>query len=81
MESESSDDESDASSPAIPDEVATSRMRRPVVVPKPPPGPPPEVQPKRIVRPCPVSPPPQSFPLENDQSHAMDRQLDRKSVV
>lgn len=76
MESESSDDdESDASSPAIPDEVATSRMRRPVVVPKPPPGPRPEVQPKRIVRPCPVSPPPQSFPLENDQSHAMDRQL------
>lgn len=75
MESESSDDESDASSPAVDDEVVSSRTRRPVVVPKPPPGPPPEVHPKRVVRPCPVSPPPQSFPLENDQSHAMDRQL------
>ena len=75
MESESSDDESDASSPAVDDEMASPRTLRPVVVPKPPPGPPPEVYPKRVVRPCPVSPPPQSFPLENDQNHAMDRQL------
>lgn len=79
MESESSDEESDESSSVAVDEfeeeVTFSRKRRPVVVPKPPPGPPPEVCPKRVVRPCPVSPPPQSFPLENDQSHVMDRQL------
>ena len=75
MENESSDDESDASPAPGSDEVAPSRTRRPVVVPKPPPGPPPEVRPKRVVRPCPVSPPAHSFPLENDQSHVMDRQL------
>ena len=74
MESESSDEESDEPTPAG-DEVASPRMRRPVVVSKPPVGPPPEVRPKRVVRPCPVSPPPQYFALENDQNHVMDRQL------
>lgn len=75
MESESSDEESEASLIAESDDVGASRMRRAVAVPKPPPGPPPEVRPKRVVRPCPVSPPPQSFSLENGQSHVMDRQL------
>ena len=75
MESESSDEESEASHIAESDDVGASRMRRAVAVPKPPPGPPPEVRPKRVVRPCPVSPPPQSFSLENGQSHVMDRQL------
>lgn len=76
MESDSSDEESDNTSPdAGSDEVAPPRARRPVVVPKPPVGPPLEVRPKRVVRPCPASPPPQSFPLENDQNHVMDHQL------
>lgn len=75
MESESSDEESDASPAAGSDEVAPSRKRRLVSVPKLPLGPPPEVRPKLVVRPCPISPPPQSFPLENDQNHVMDRQL------
>ena len=75
MESESSDEESDVSPAADCDEVPLPRTRRPVVEPKPPVGPPPEVHPKRVVRPCPASPPPQSFPLENDQNHVMDRQL------
>ena len=74
MESESSDGESDEFSVNVSDEV-TSRPRRPVVVPRPPPGPPPEVHPKLVVRPCPVSPPPQSFPLDSGQSHVMDCQL------
>ena len=74
MESESSDGESDEFSVNVSDEV-TSRPRRPVVVPRPPPGPPPEVLPKLVVRPCPVSPPPQSFPLDSGQSHVMDCQL------
>lgn len=74
-ENESSEEESDISLVAESDEVTASRIRRPVAVPKPPPGPPPEVRPKRIVRPCPLSPTPESFSLENGQSHVMVRQL------
>ncbi|KAM7446348.1 Lysine-specific demethylase 2A [Porites harrisoni] len=77
--SESSEEESDPESIAADDdeeeEVTPPSKRRPVVVPKLPVGPPPEVKPKRVVRPCPISPLPQSFMLVNDQNHVMDRQL------
>ena len=75
MDNESSDEESDSSTNAVNDEVAQSRPRRAVVVQKAPVCPPPEVLSKRVVRPCPASPPLQSFLLVNGQSHVMDRQL------